>query len=471
MVKKPIELPPSDSSSSESTESEEEETPAKPKLDNSKNEDENSQNEVGNSRKEVEQTMQLIGQTIKITQGPYMSHIGIVEDATETTARVKLQSRRQTISLHRSHIAIVGGPSKNKVEDSLQEAKNSLMEAVNSRKEQASAKVPEQKVREEPASESSSSEEEETGKNSQVAATPASSQSKRKRKRKRRPRNRNKLPKADGDARPSADKTSPLNPNVQPFVSLADKESTTPKPSKDKTAVLASVFASKSKLIPNAKELTPNPTAKPFDPIADKELTTPNPSQNGGVGIAALKLGRRSRDVSCEEALLGAMTASNGARKSSKSSPSTPRNGYPTPNLGPTTPTRTLSGNSATPPNGYPGPNLGRPTPTRPLSGNPPAAGGGFDKLLGLATRGTPIVGSRSNNIGSQVLRNPSNPNGPENLGKGDEVPAPNYDALPALRGIPAVGSEIAFKVGLLIWSKVKMFTSKLMFTALFQKN
>merc|ERR1719264_459651 len=141
------------------------------------------------------------------------------------------------------------------------------------------------------------------------------------------------------------------------------------------------------------------------------------------------------------------MTASNGARKSSKSSPSTPRNGYPTPNLGPTTPTRTLSGNSATPPNGYPGPNLGRPTPTRPLSGNPPAAGGGFDKLLGLATRGTPIVGSRSNNIGSQVLRNPSNPNGPENLGKGDEVPAPNYDALPALRGIPAVGSEIAFKV------------------------
>ena len=31
---------------------------------------------------------ELIGQTIKITQGPYKGHIGMVKDATEATARV-----------------------------------------------------------------------------------------------------------------------------------------------------------------------------------------------------------------------------------------------------------------------------------------------------------------------------------------------------------------------------------------------
>ncbi len=55
---------------------------------------------------------ELIGQTIKITQGPYKSHIGIVKDATETTARVELHSKCQTISVDRSRIATVGGPSR-----------------------------------------------------------------------------------------------------------------------------------------------------------------------------------------------------------------------------------------------------------------------------------------------------------------------------------------------------------------------
>lgn len=55
---------------------------------------------------------ELIGQTIKITQGPYKSHIGIVKDATETTARVELHSKCQTISVDRSRIAIVGGASR-----------------------------------------------------------------------------------------------------------------------------------------------------------------------------------------------------------------------------------------------------------------------------------------------------------------------------------------------------------------------
>ena len=57
----------------------------------------------------------LIGQTIKITQGPYKSHIGIVKDATETTARVELHSKCQTIMVDRSRIAIVGGPARGSI--------------------------------------------------------------------------------------------------------------------------------------------------------------------------------------------------------------------------------------------------------------------------------------------------------------------------------------------------------------------
>ena len=44
---------------------------------------------------------ELIGQTIKITQGPYKGHIGMVKDATEATARVELHSKCQTISVDR----------------------------------------------------------------------------------------------------------------------------------------------------------------------------------------------------------------------------------------------------------------------------------------------------------------------------------------------------------------------------------
>jgi len=50
---------------------------------------------------------ELIGQTIKITQGPYKGHIGIVKDATEATARVELHSKCQTISVDRSRLGIV----------------------------------------------------------------------------------------------------------------------------------------------------------------------------------------------------------------------------------------------------------------------------------------------------------------------------------------------------------------------------
>ena len=54
---------------------------------------------------------ELIDRTVKITQGPYKSHIGIVKDATESTARVELHSKCQTISVDRSRIAVMGGPS------------------------------------------------------------------------------------------------------------------------------------------------------------------------------------------------------------------------------------------------------------------------------------------------------------------------------------------------------------------------
>ncbi|KAM7282267.1 transcription elongation factor SPT5 [Ixodes scapularis] len=55
---------------------------------------------------------ELIGETIKITQGPYKGHIGIVKDATESTARVELHTKCQTISVDRSRIAVVGSASK-----------------------------------------------------------------------------------------------------------------------------------------------------------------------------------------------------------------------------------------------------------------------------------------------------------------------------------------------------------------------
>ncbi|KAG1712147.1 Transcription elongation factor SPT5 [Nymphon striatum] len=55
---------------------------------------------------------ELIGKTVRITQGPYKGHIGMVKDATETTARVELHSRIQTISVDRSRLTIVGAPGK-----------------------------------------------------------------------------------------------------------------------------------------------------------------------------------------------------------------------------------------------------------------------------------------------------------------------------------------------------------------------
>lgn len=41
----------------------------------------------------------IIGKTARISQGPYKGYVGIVKDATDTTARVELHTKCQTISV------------------------------------------------------------------------------------------------------------------------------------------------------------------------------------------------------------------------------------------------------------------------------------------------------------------------------------------------------------------------------------
>lgn len=66
----------------------------------------------GRGRGRVTRDRDLIGTTIKITRGPYKGNIGIVKDATESTARIELHTSCQTISVDRNHIADVGTPSR-----------------------------------------------------------------------------------------------------------------------------------------------------------------------------------------------------------------------------------------------------------------------------------------------------------------------------------------------------------------------
>lgn len=49
----------------------------------------------------------LIGKTVRITQGPYKGYVGIVKDATDTTARVELHTKCQTISVDLVRLTIV----------------------------------------------------------------------------------------------------------------------------------------------------------------------------------------------------------------------------------------------------------------------------------------------------------------------------------------------------------------------------
>ncbi|XP_070567089.1 transcription elongation factor SPT5-like [Ptychodera flava] len=54
----------------------------------------------------------LIGQTVRICQGPFKGYIGIVKDATESTARVELHTNCKTISVDRSRLNPVNQPGR-----------------------------------------------------------------------------------------------------------------------------------------------------------------------------------------------------------------------------------------------------------------------------------------------------------------------------------------------------------------------
>ncbi|XP_035670800.1 transcription elongation factor SPT5-like [Branchiostoma floridae] len=66
----------------------------------------------GRGRGRARRDMELIGQTVRICQGPYKGYIGMVKDATESTARVELHSSCKTISVDRSRLNPVGGPTR-----------------------------------------------------------------------------------------------------------------------------------------------------------------------------------------------------------------------------------------------------------------------------------------------------------------------------------------------------------------------
>lgn len=46
----------------------------------------------------------LMGQTIRISQGPYKGYFGIVKDATESTYKIELHAKCQTITVDRNRI-------------------------------------------------------------------------------------------------------------------------------------------------------------------------------------------------------------------------------------------------------------------------------------------------------------------------------------------------------------------------------
>lgn len=62
----------------------------------------------GRGRGGVTRDRDLIGTTIKIVKGPYKGNVGIVKDATQSTARIELHSTCQTISVDRKHIVDAG---------------------------------------------------------------------------------------------------------------------------------------------------------------------------------------------------------------------------------------------------------------------------------------------------------------------------------------------------------------------------
>ncbi|XP_078489937.1 transcription elongation factor SPT5 isoform X4 [Ciona intestinalis] len=58
----------------------------------------------GRGRGRGQRDMGIIGQTVRVRQGPYKGHIGVVKDATESTARVELHATCQTINVDRMRL-------------------------------------------------------------------------------------------------------------------------------------------------------------------------------------------------------------------------------------------------------------------------------------------------------------------------------------------------------------------------------
>lgn len=59
----------------------------------------------GRGRGKDQRDASIIGQTVRVKQGPYKGHIGVVKDATDSTARIELHSSCQTISVDRSRLS------------------------------------------------------------------------------------------------------------------------------------------------------------------------------------------------------------------------------------------------------------------------------------------------------------------------------------------------------------------------------
>ncbi|KAI0980149.1 hypothetical protein GJ496_004273 [Pomphorhynchus laevis] len=68
-----------------------------------------------------------IGKTVRITQGPYKGHIGIVKDATPSTARVELHSQCQTISVDRARVMFIDDNTQDKTKSAAAASENPLL--------------------------------------------------------------------------------------------------------------------------------------------------------------------------------------------------------------------------------------------------------------------------------------------------------------------------------------------------------
>ncbi|XP_064385499.1 transcription elongation factor SPT5-like isoform X2 [Halichondria panicea] len=54
----------------------------------------------------------IIGKTVRVIQGPYKGYVGIIKDATESTARVELHTSCKTISVDRQRLSIISGQER-----------------------------------------------------------------------------------------------------------------------------------------------------------------------------------------------------------------------------------------------------------------------------------------------------------------------------------------------------------------------